>query len=66
MATNLNILLHVYMCHLNISLLGLIQVHRFYSITDTEMMPRTTRRLIKIFIHVKEYLNQPPKWSIVS
>ena len=42
------------MCIL-ISLLGLIQVQRFYSITDTETRPR---RLIKV--HIKEYLNQSP------
>ena len=40
------------MCIL-ISLLGLIQVQRFYSITDTEMRPK---RLITM--HIKEYLNR--------
>ena len=43
-----------FMCIL-ISLLGLIQVQRFYSITDTETRPR---RLIKM--HIKEYLNRSP------
>ena len=44
-----------------ISLLGLIQVQRFYSITDTETRPRS---LIKM--HIKLYLNRSPlcKWSI--
>ena len=43
-------------------LISLIQVQRFYSITDTETRPR---RLIKM--HIKEYLNRSPlcKWSIV-
>ena len=49
-----------FMCILT-SLLGLIQVQRFYSITDTETR---RRRLIKM--HIKEYLNRSPlwKWSI--
>ena len=51
-----------FMCIL-ISLLGLIQVQRFYLITDTETRPR---RLIKM--HIKEYLNRSPlcKWSIAN
>ena len=43
-----------FMCIL-ISLLGLIQVQKFYSITDTETRPR---RLVKM--HIKEYLNRSP------
>ena len=54
--------IYSFMCIL-ISLLGLIQVQRFYSITDTETRPR---RLIKM--HIKEYLNRSPlsKWSMLS
>ena len=45
------------------SILCLIQVQWFYSITDTETWPR---RLIKM--HIKEYLNRSPlcKWSITG